>query len=99
MAAWLGVSDEIPAEYRKAGQNPPSPEELGEWNPYSEEHADNARKLCLLLSGHGTECAVIGYGGSHDFQSAGTAFAEALPWLASRLGTPEVPTQPLPGGS
>lgn len=98
MAAWLGVSDDIPPEYRPAGDTAPSPAQLEEWSPYSEEHAANARKLCLLLSGHGVECAVVGYGGAHDFQSAGIAFAEALPWLASRLATPDVPRQALPGG-
>ncbi len=97
MAAWLGVSEEIPTEYRPAGDSPPSASELGDWDPYSEEHADNARKLCRLLSGHGVECAVVGYGGQHDFGSAGEAFAVALPWLASALGTPEVPHRALPG--
>lgn len=97
MAAWLGVSEEIPTEYRPAGDTAPSPEAIGDWVPYSEEHADNARKLCLLLSGHGVECAVVGYGGSHDFDSAATAFSTALPWLAGRLGTPDVPRRDLPG--
>ena len=97
MAAWLGVSDKIPAEHHAAGNQPPSPAELGDWDNYSEEHAANARKLCLLLSGHNVECSVVGYGGAHDFAPAGAAFASALPWLAGRLGTPEVPRIPLPG--
>jgi len=96
MAAWLGVSDKIPAEHHAAGNQPPSPAELGDWDNYSEEHAANARKLCLLLSGHNVECSVVGYGGAHDFASAGAAFASALPWLAGRLGTPGVPSIPLP---
>jgi S-formylglutathione hydrolase FrmB len=98
MAAWLGVSEHIPTEYRPAGDTLPSPAELADWGPYSEEHAANARKLCLLLSGHGVECAVVGYGGAHDFHSAGIAFADALPWLASRLATPDVSRRALPGG-
>lgn len=97
MAAWLGVSENIPTEYRAARDTVPAPEELGDWVPYSEEHADNARKLCLLLSGHGVECSVVGYGGSHDFDSAAEAFRMALPWLAGRLGTPDVPPEALPG--
>jgi S-formylglutathione hydrolase FrmB len=97
MAAWLGVSDTIPTEYRPAGDTAPTASELGDWVPYSEEHAANARKLCLLLSGHGVECSVVGYGGSHDFDSAATAFATALPWLAGRLDTPDVPRRALPG--
>jgi S-formylglutathione hydrolase FrmB len=97
MAGWLGVSEKMPAEYRAAGNRPPAPAELGEWDNYSEEHAVNARKMCLLLSGQNVECSVVGYGGAHDFASAGKAFADALPWLASRLGTPDVPKTALPG--
>lgn len=97
MAAWLGVSEDVPTEYHAAGDIAPAPDEIGDWVPYSEEHADNARKLCLLLSGHGAECAVVGYGGSHDFDSAARAFKTALPWLAGRLGTPAVPRTTLPG--
>ena len=99
MAAWLGVSDTIPTEYRSAGSTAPGPSDIVDWNPYSEEHVANAKDLCLLLSGHGAECAVVGYGGSHDFDSAARAFAAALPWLAGRVGTPEVPRRALPGGS
>lgn len=99
MAAWLGVSEDTPADHRSATNNPPDPAELSDWDPYSEEHEANARKLCLLLSGHNVECTVVGYGGSHDFQSAGEAFATALPWLAGRIGTPDVPERPLPGSS
>ncbi len=97
MAAWLGVSETMPAEHRAAGGAAPGPVEIGDWVPYSEEHADNARKLCLLLSGHGVECSVVGYGGAHDFDSAATAFTTALPWLAGRLATPDVPARALPG--
>lgn len=97
MAAWLGVSEESPTEHRAATDIPPAPEEIADWDTYSEEHAANARKMCALLSGHNVECAVVGYGGSHDFQSAAKAFASALPWLASRLGTPEVSKRSLPG--
>ncbi|HEX5144885.1 MAG TPA: alpha/beta hydrolase-fold protein, partial [Mycobacterium sp.] len=96
MAAWLGVSDEIPTEHHVVGGHLP-PGAVEEWDTYSEEHAANARKLCLLLSGHNVECSVVGYGGSHDFVSAGKAFEAALPWLAGRLGTPDVPTRALPG--
>ncbi|WP_445170365.1 alpha/beta hydrolase-fold protein [Mycolicibacterium sp. Dal123E01] len=99
MAAWLGVSATTPTEHRAAGDTAPDTEALADWNPYSEEHVANAQKLCLLLSGHGVECSVVGYGGSHDFDSAATAFGAALPWLAGRLGTPEVRRIPLPGAS
>jgi S-formylglutathione hydrolase FrmB len=99
MAAWLGVSATIPTEYRPAGDTPPMPADIADWSPYSEEHAVNAHKLCLLLSGHGIECSTVGYGGSHDFDSAAKAFSAALPWLAGRLGTPDVPRLALPGAS
>lgn len=97
--AWLGVSEEIPTEHHPAADTPPPPDAIAEWDTYSEEHAANARKLCLLLSGHNVECTVVGYGGSHDFTSAGKAFESALPWLAGRLGTPDVPKRTLPGAS
>jgi S-formylglutathione hydrolase FrmB len=97
MAAWLGVSEDIPTRYRAATATPPAAVDIGDWDPYSEEHAANADKLCRLLSGHNIECAVVGYGGSHDFQSAGTAFAAALPWLAGRIGTPDAAKLRLPG--
>lgn len=97
MAAWLGVSEDIPAEHRPAARTPPAAAELVNWDPYSEEHAANARKLCRLLSGHNIECAVVGYDGSHDFRSAGKAFAVSLPWLAGRIGTPDAPQRSLPG--
>jgi S-formylglutathione hydrolase FrmB len=97
MAAWLGISATIPTEYRPAGGTPPMPGDIADWVPYSEERAANAHKMCLLLSGHGVECAVVGYGGSHDFDSAAKAFTAALPWLAGRLGTPGVARRALPG--
>jgi S-formylglutathione hydrolase FrmB len=34
--------------------------------------------------------------GRHDWPFAAKAFAEALPWLAGQLGTPQVPRIPLP---
>jgi len=74
-----------------------TPEAIESWDTYSEDHATNAQKLCLWLSGHHVECSVVGYAGSHDFVSAGRAFESALPWLAGRLGTPGVPERPLPG--
>ena len=35
--------------------------------------------------------------GRHDWPFAAEAFADALPWLAGRLGTPGVPRVLLPG--
>ncbi len=97
MAAWLGVSDDLPAEHWTAGDTPRSAADIGDWSTSSEKHVANARKLCLLLSGHGAECAMVGYPGSHDFSSAGAAFKSALPWLAGRIGVPRAPARPMPG--
>jgi hypothetical protein len=40
---------------------------------------------------------VVAQPGMHDWPTAGTVFATALPWLAGQLGTPDVPRIPLPG--
>ncbi|OLO99704.1 hypothetical protein BVU76_24255 [Mycolicibacterium porcinum] len=97
LSAWLGVGAETPTVHRPASTTPPSAESIDDWDTFSEDHAPNANKLCALLSGYNIECSVAGYKGKHDFQSAGAAFTAALPWLASRLGTPEVRPRSLPG--
>ena len=96
MAAWVGVSDEIPARYWRAGSGAEELDTLRDWDTYSENHTKTANQLCVLLSTHGAECSVVGYRGGHDFPSAAHGFADALPWLAGRLGTPGVPRIPLP---
>lgn len=97
LSAWLGVADDTPTVHRDASTTPPSEESISDWDTFSEEHTPNANKLCALLSGYNVECSVVGYKGSHDFQSAGAAFDAALPWLASTLGTPDVRERQLPG--
>lgn len=96
-AAWMGVSADVPTKHFPAGNSPVQPGALADWDNQSEEHADNAVRLCELLSGYGIECSVSGYQGGHDYPSAATGFAAALPWLAGRIGTPGVPATPLPG--
>jgi len=95
MAAWMGVSGDIPTVHRPGTNSPSAP--AADWDAYKDDHEANADKLCVLLSGHNIECAVVGYGGQHDFQSAGAGFAAALPWLAYRLGTPAVRAKSMPG--
>jgi S-formylglutathione hydrolase FrmB len=56
-----------------------------------------AASLCGLGRANGIDCAVVAQPGRHDWPTAGTVFATALPWLAGRLGTPEVPRIALPG--
>lgn len=50
-----------------------------------------AQSLCTLGASRGIDCAVITRPGRHDWPFAATAFAEALPWLAGQIGTPDVP--------
>ncbi len=56
-----------------------------------------AQSLCTLGASHGIDCAVLTRPGKHDWPFAGAAFAEALPWLAGRIHTPDVPATPFPG--
>jgi S-formylglutathione hydrolase FrmB len=55
-----------------------------------------ANSLCALGATNGITCAVVAQPGKHDWPFAARAFAAALPWLASQVGTPGVPRQPLP---
>ncbi|HEX2285904.1 MAG TPA: alpha/beta hydrolase-fold protein [Mycobacterium sp.] len=55
-----------------------------------------ANSLCALGSANGITCAVVTQPGKHDWPYAAHAFATALPWMASQLGTPGVPLIPLP---
>ena len=64
-------------------------------NPEGQDVA--ARALCALGRVHGMRCAVVTQPGRHDWPFAANAFAVSLPWLAGRLGTPDVPRIPLPG--
>jgi len=64
-------------------------------NPEGQDFAANS--LCTVGSAHGIRCAVVTQPGRHDWPFAAQAFADALPWLAGRLGTPGVPRVPLPG--
>lgn len=66
-------------------------------NPSNQTAAANA--LCALGRSYDIDCAVVPQPGKHDWPFADQVFATALPWLAGRLGTPEVPRIPLPGNS
>lgn len=97
MAAWLGVSEETPTVHRPAGDALTDLNALAGWDQYSEDHAANADKLCVLLSAHNVECSVVSYPGNHTFTAAARGFSDALPWLAGRLGTPDAEQHPMPG--
>lgn len=76
-----------PAAMQRAGRG--AGDEVG--NPTAAASA-----LCALGRANGIDCAVVAQPGAHDWPTAGTVFATALPWLAGRLGTPDVPRIPLP---
>jgi S-formylglutathione hydrolase FrmB len=61
------------------------------------DQAAAANSLCGLGSANGIRCAVVSQPGKHDWPFAAHAFAAALPWMASEVGTPGVPPIPLPG--
>lgn len=97
LSAWIGVSTQTPTVYRAGTTTPLAEGSLGNWLTYSEDHPVTANQLCQLLSAHGVECAVASYSGGHDFPSAANGMADALPWLAGKIGTPGVAPRPLPG--
>lgn len=96
-AVWVGVSGDVPERHFPPGDRPLAAGALADWDNHSEDHAKTAAQLCELLSSYGIECSVSGYPGGHDYPSAATGFAAALPWLAGRIGTPSIPRIPLPG--
>jgi S-formylglutathione hydrolase FrmB len=63
-------------------------------NPEGQDAAANA--LCALGTSNGISCAVVTQPGKHDWPFAAQAFAAALPWLASTLGTPNTEPVELP---
>jgi S-formylglutathione hydrolase FrmB len=97
VAGWFSVAEGIPTVHREAVMDPVAAAALGP-PPDPRETAAAANYLCDLGSKFGIECSVVGNPGNHDFPSAAKVFADALPWLAGRLGTPGAPQVPLPGG-
>ena len=98
MSAWFAVSADTATVYHAANDPGASGTvDLSNDDRHSEDHVATANQLCGVASSHGMECAVVPASGNHDFSSAGAAFAEALPWLAGKLGTPGAPAIPLPG--
>jgi S-formylglutathione hydrolase FrmB len=63
-------------------------------NPEGQDAAANS--LCAVGTAHGIACAVVTQPGKHDWPFAAQAFATALPWLASTLGTPSTEPVQLP---
>jgi S-formylglutathione hydrolase FrmB len=95
VAGWFSVSEDIPSFHRQGVTDPAGAAALTA-NPYPNETADAANYLCELGSKYGIECSVVADPSNHDFPSAAKVFADALPWLAGKIGTPGAPQVPLP---
>jgi S-formylglutathione hydrolase FrmB len=95
LSGWFAVSADTSTVYRAPTDAGALPTDDPDPNP--EDHAAIANRLCQSASSHGIECAVVSNPGKHDFSSAASAFAAALPWLAGKLGTPGVPPIAMPG--
>ena len=96
LSAWIGVAGQAATVYRPGSTDAPTDDALGDWDPENEQHGSTSDQLCRLLSGHGIECAISSYPGSHDFTSAANGLAAALPWVAGKIGTPGVAREQLP---
>lgn len=96
VAAWFAVSGPGQPTHRRAAatDTPVAPVDP---DAIATEHGAVAQHLCSMASGYGIECAVVPDNGDHSFTTAARVFADALPWLAGRLGTPQVPVVALPG--
>jgi S-formylglutathione hydrolase FrmB len=97
VSGWFAVSDPVPTVYRAASATAPVASDEPPRDAQSENHADVANELCQLGSSYGIECAVVSAPVKHYFSSAASAFADALPWLAGKLGTRGVPQIAMPG--
>jgi len=97
MSAWFSVSTDTQTVYRAPTDAESAPADDPAGSTPSDDHGAIANRLCQMASGYGVECSVVANPGSHDFASAASAFAASLPWLAGKLGTPDVPKIALPG--
>lgn len=98
VAGWFSVSKDTPTVHRapSAPGSATLPPELDDETNVLDAVA-TANYMCEIGSAHGMECSVVPNPGAHDFKNAGEAFKDSLPWLAARLGTPDVPQVALPG--
>jgi S-formylglutathione hydrolase FrmB len=95
LSAWIGVAGPTPTVYRPSAVSTPAVDAFEDWKITSQDHAENANRLCQFLSGYGIECGVSSYSGSHSFTAAAHGMADALPWLAGHVGAPGAARQPL----
>ncbi len=66
-------------------------------DPKPNDQAIAASSLCALGNQSGIDCAVTSRPANHDWPFASSAFTSALPWLAGKIGTPDVPQVGLHG--
>jgi S-formylglutathione hydrolase FrmB len=97
VAGWFAVAGSGRPVYHAAGSTTPPDQYPDDRDPA--DIAAGANYLCSLASSTGIECAVAPRDGGHDFGTAAKVFSAALPWLASRLGTPTAAAVTLPGAS
>jgi S-formylglutathione hydrolase FrmB len=102
VAGWFAVSSDAPPAPRRnfamadAGSIRLASRDAAA-NPSNQTAA--AFSLCALGRANGIDCAVLPQPGKHDWPFADRVFVAALPWLAGRLGTPDVPRVALPDAS
>ena len=96
MSGWFSIVGDVPTVYRPAETDPAAAPPLGP-APDPRAHAAVAAYLCELGNRYGIECAVAAEQTEHDWQGAANVFADALPWLAGKIGTPGAAAVSLPG--
>ncbi|HKH51150.1 MAG TPA: alpha/beta hydrolase-fold protein, partial [Mycobacterium sp.] len=82
VSGWFDTNGATPAA-RNAAANP-------------NDQTAAANSLCATGSAEGIMCAVVTQPGKHDWPFAAHAFAAALPWMASEIGTPGLRAISLP---
>jgi len=99
VSGWFDVSSSNPPKrHRGLSVTDASDVYLGGREPIvnPNDQISAAESLCALGRANGINCAIVAQPGEHDWPFASNAFAAALPWLAGRLDTPEVPRIPAP---
>ena len=96
VAGWFALSGNYPTVHRDGtvGVGAPTGEPLS-----PTDFPAAANYLCAVASSNGIECSVVPIVMKHDWPFAAKVFADALPWLAAKIGTPGVPRVPLPGAA
>lgn len=102
VAGWFQINGvpavTTPAVLNAANTTAPSPDAQGAASRSTAQIAA-ANSLCSTGATNGIACAVVTQPGKHDWPFASNAFQTALPWLASRIGTPGAPEVDLPSAA